>query len=471
MKIKRVLMVAVVCVFVAGVVNVNAAALRDSVAQTPWTVNVIDEDKPGVINLSSAFVGNNEVPMMSWGELGADYIYRSHLTPDGNGNCGPDNAWECLSALAPSLVDGTISNLATEVFINSHILRWVFQSGTKLRGVSIEQDDNLDYLTSSNEDLVDLSKFGGVLVGAPSLISDGLRYQMAFTVREPGGGDFPLYQLVYLHYSGTLNDTCLDNSRYECDVIEQVYGPNAIGAPSFQQALDDNLGMAYYKSGTLRYAYPWTTMPFRPSNCGPGGDSWRCIDIVKPGVGPLGTKVALGFGSSRTAAGIVFTQKPTTEYDLMRAIYVGSGGDCGADGITPSLTLQYRWVCSVEVASVEDSNLTAFSIAFDPDDYPVIAYNNQFDGDAAQKLFVAYSDARIGGGSGWHHYVVDGNDYSTTGLLNDLAINQSGLGFIGYMQPKFKACGEIFCFPDTTPNLKAALQLPVKYIYLPLIVK
>jgi hypothetical protein len=471
MKIKRTLTVIAVFLLIVGAVNVEAAGLRASPAQIPWTPQQIWGDSPGVLNLASAFVGNNEVPMMSWGVSGNDIIYRTHKTLDGNGNCGPDDTWRCQSASAADLVDGTLSNLATEVFINSHILRWVFQSGTKLQGLSIEQNDAMAFLTSSSTDLVDLTKFGGVLIGAPSLISDGLRYQMIFTARESGGGDFPLHQVVYLHYTGTLNNSCLDNTRYQCDVIEQAVGPNSLGAPSFQQALDGNLGVAYYKNGTIRYAYPWTTMPFRPANCGPGGNTWRCINIAAPSSGSLGPTVALGLGSSRSAAGILYNYNSPTNDMVMRAVYVGSGGDCGQDGTTVSLTPIYRWQCSAVDSFIEDIDQTTYSIAFDPDDYPVIAYNNQILDDSTQRLYITFPDARIDGGTGWHRYLVDGNQYSITGLHNDISLNTEGLGFIGYIQPKFKACGDIWCVPDLTPNLKAALQFDMITTYLPIIVK
>jgi hypothetical protein len=413
--------------------------------------------------------------MMSWGETGMDIIYRAHLTLDGNGNCGPDDAWRCLSAGALNLVDGTISNLATETYINTHVLRWAFLSGSLVRGLTIEQSDDMSYVTASYVDLVDLSKFGGVLVGAPSLVSDGLRFRMAFTARESGGGDFPLHQLVYMYYSGTPNNSCKDGSLYQCDVIEFSYGPAAIGAPSLQVA-GGSVGIAYYKGGEpsmIRYAYPWTSSIFlRPSNCGPGGNTWRCINIAAPSTGTLGLDVEMAFGSSTTVAGIVYNYKPTDKVMIMRAIYVGSGGDCGPDGFSVDLTPIYRWSCNDVDAFIDDITATTYSIAFDPEDYPVIAWNNKFTGDTRQRLYLAYPSARAGGpSSGWTKEIIDGNDWSTTGALAALSISHDGLGFIGYMQPTYRACGDLWCPLDNSPNLKAALQVVEFYTYIPSIMR
>jgi len=450
------------------------AVIPSATAATfPWEKQLIDGDKPGVHNLSTAFVGNNQVPMMSWGETGVDIIYRAHRTLDGNGNCGPDDAWRCLSAGATNLVDGTISNLATETFINTHVIRWAYSSGSFIRGLTIEQHDDMSYATSSSVDLVDLSKFGGLLAGPPSLVSDGLRYRMAFTARESGGGDFPLHQLVYMHYTGTTNNSCKDGSPYQCDVIELSYGPAAIGASSLQVDPDGAVGIAYYKNGAIRYTYPWTGIIFlRPANCGPGGTTWRCINIDEPSTGTLGLDVKLAFGSSNTAAGIVYNFKPVDKDWVMRAIYVGSGGDCGQDGFSADLTPIYRWRCSDVDAFIDDISATTYSIAFDPEDYPVIAWNNKFTGDTRQRLYLAYPSARAGGpSSGWTKEIIDGNDWSTTGALAALSISDDGLGFIGYMQPVFRACGDIWCLIDNSPNLKTALQVVEFYTYIPSIVR
>ena len=459
MKLKRAFILALLCVFIAGTLVVDAATLSSVMAKLPWTKQVVDGDKSGVLNLSTAHVGNLQVPMMSWAESGSDTIYRAHATLDGSGNCGPNNTWRCLSAAAIGLVDGTLSNLATFKIIDTHQIKWVYQSGTLLRGLNIEQMADMSYVTGSTETLVDLSLFGDTLIGPPSLAVLGGHYRIAFTIRA-GGGDFPTYRLVYVYKTGTNNTSCIGTgSLYQCDVIESAIGYGMIGPASLSVTGDLNPAIAYQYGNSVKLAYPWDIiMPGRTPNCGPE-DTWRCIFIDEPTAGIIGPVARLGSGSTTDNRAIVYNFKPTDTDHIWRATYVGSGGDCGVDGFS-MVTLDpiYRWECSDVDAFIDDITKTTYSIDFDPEDFPVISWNNKRQ-DEAQRLYITYPTARIVPGmAGWTRQIIDGNDWSYTGALNAVSIGADGRGFIGYMQPTYRACGEIFCMVDLSPNLKAALQ-------------
>lgn len=167
----------------------------------------------------------------------------------------------------------------------------------------------------------------------------------------------------------------------------------------------------------------------------------------------------LAFGAEGTNKAIVYNHKPTATDFVMRATYVGSAGNCGRDGTNPiTHNPVYRWDCSDVDAFIDEIADTTYSIAFDPENCPVIAWNNKRN-DEAQRLYVTYPAARYNpAATGWKRDIVDGNDWSFTGTLGDIAISEAGLGLIGYMQPSFRACGELFCPFDHSPNLKAALQ-------------
>jgi len=160
---------------------------------------------------------------------------------------------------------------------------------------------------------------------------------MAVTLADRSG-DFYNYKLVYLYYKGGSNTSCRlsGTSGYDCIVIEETgWGSlNGMGAPALIYK-DGNTRILYNKNNAIRYAYPWTTTLFKPSNCGVEGNTWRCIDLEAPSSPTtVGLKVDLAVGNEINDLAAAYTVKATStsEYDsLMRAEYVGSGGNCGKD--------------------------------------------------------------------------------------------------------------------------------------------
>ncbi len=164
-------------------------------------------------------------------------------------------------------------------------------------------------------------------------------------------------------------------------------------------------------------------------------------------------------GTTKDNRAMVFNFKPTTTDFLYRATYVGNGGDCGADGVE-QLTLNpiYTWDCNDIDAFINDINKTTYSIAYDPWDFPVVAYNNQYTGDTAQRLYISFPDERLGLPSTvWHRYVIDGNAWSNTGPQSAISFSNSGLGLIGYVQPSYRPSADSI-FIDNTQDLRIALQ-------------
>ncbi len=459
MHFKRILLILMVMIFMTGTLSAEAAPTTPAqeLVNLPYTKEIIDANEPGVTNLSVALVGAYEIPFISYTKSDDPYIHFAHLaTAAVPGNCPSNDAWVCDYFGWTDIVYPSLSNVATYRYgPDTYGLAWAFQKGTHILGLKDENFNDMRHLASNSETLIDISKFGGILVGAPSIELVGSKFRLAAVFRDNYSPT--TYQLVYLHYVGGSHTSCSSvASPYQCDVIEtSATGP--IGAPSLAYAAGD-VGIAYTKGNAVRYAYPWGGMPTRPSNCGPGGNTWRCIDIVNPVVGTIGDRVALDFGSAYTHAAIAYNYKPTTKDFLMSAIYVGSGGDCGEDGYVGT-TPTHRWLCGSDLdAFIEDINQTTFAVTFDPNDYPVFSWNNQFVGDTAQRLYVKYPAARTGTGGGWIKQVIDGNDWSSTGKWNDIAISNAGLTFLGYMQPSYRSCGDVGCPIDLSDNLKAAMQ-------------
>jgi hypothetical protein len=304
------------------------------------------------------------------------------------------------------------------------------------------------------QDLIQISKFGSTLVGTPSLkIKSGGQYEIAITIL--GSGDLYPYSLVYMHYVGGNNTSCINTgSPYQCDVIDQSYGSGSMGTPSLQLADDGTVGISYYKSGEVRYAYPHTPVLLWPSNCGPGGNTWRCISIYAgTPTGTVGKVIKLTLGKTSSERGIAFTYDdqliPVTLY---HADYVGSGGNCGWDLGAMGLA-SYKWRCEdiVYFYYLNPALTPSFSIDIDPDGYSVIAYDYAVSDLGNIDLYITYPKARTGSADpGWIAQKIDGAPVFNvdTGAQAAISLNSAGLGFISYLQE------EMYELPD----LKIALQ-------------
>lgn len=458
MKATKVFLIVFVFVLIFGFVPVNAAITPPEVVNLPYTTENVDTNEIHVVNLSTAFVGSAEIPLISYTRTDYNSIRYAHLATQAvPGNCGPNNNWVCSTFSPWSIVHRSLSNVATERYgANTFGLAWAFSDNSSVVGLKLEFSNDMEFVGRSDEFLVDIDKFGGTLIGAPSIALVGGKYRLAAVFRDNSMQD--LYRLVYMHFVGGEQTSCKDApSGYRCDTIDAV-NLVPIYAPSLAYVAGD-VGISYVLGIYLRYAYPWTGGFPRPANCGPGGNTWRCIDIYAPEGGvTVGDRVAMAYGSDSTHAEIVYSTH-TTEDNLNRASYRGSGGNCGLDGMTLGLDPKpiYRWLCN-SIGSIDDINETSFGVAFDPNDYPVISWNNKRANDETQRLYIAYPGIRGMEEGTFTTHVIDGNDWSSTGHWNDISINSAGLTFLGYMQPAFRSCGEPTCEPDPSPNLKVAMQ-------------
>jgi hypothetical protein len=438
MKANR-LVVILIMVLLVGVISAEAAIPSATAADWDWTVKEFDADEKGVLNLSTAFGGLNELPMLSYSRVGSNRIYQAYLAPSDNlKTCGPNNAWFCTDWEDLELSPQTVSNVATYRYgPDTFGVFWAYQAGNYIRGAKVEYTNDLTLLTSNWENLLDVRKFGGVVVGAPSIVNTGGRFKLAVTIRD--NSDFFTHKLVYLWHLGTNNTSCISSgSTYQCDVIEQAFGMGSIGAPSLQVSPDGQAGIAYYYIKNLKYAYPFPEpipIQVRYPNCGPGNNTWRCITINEP-LPPnstVGTQVNEAFGLTTADRVIAFTYHDNYSDGLKVAEYVGSGGNCGVDGKNLTNSIR-RWQCS-DVDNIVYNKNGSFSVAIDPEGFPVIAYENTLDDLSPTSLYLSYPKARVGDSSGgWLRQTIDPAPHIDVNVGGQaaLALNTDGLGFIAY---------------------------------------
>jgi hypothetical protein len=441
MKTKRVIFITLVMILM-GTISANAMSFSATAVSQPWTKQMFIDGEDGVRNLSTAFVGKLQVPMLSYSRVGSPRIYQAHATTSAvAGNCGLDTDWYCNSWYDSDLIPGTVSQMATMQIVDTHLIKWAYATASTIRGATIELMNDMSFVDDSWQDLIQTNKFGSTLIGTPSLQITGGHYEMAVTIRD--STDLYGHKLVYMHYTGNdLKYSCLDSgSVYECDVIDQSSGFDSMGAPSLQVADDGATGITYYKAGEgVMYAYPHTPSPYWPSNCGPGGNTWRCITIFAgTETGILGNTVKLSSGKTRSESGIAFTYDdeliPVTLY---HADYVSSGGNCGSDFGFGGLVAQ-KWQCDVVIGLGDfvAGYTPSYSIAIDPQGYSVIAFDYAMSDFSPFDLYIAYPKARVGDvDPGFFLQKIDGApvEFVDTGPQAAISLNHSGLGFIGYLQ-------------------------------------
>ena len=442
MNKKRAFILTLLLVILVGIISVNAGESNGVMASLPWVTEKFKDGESGVKNLSAEFVGKYQIPMTSMSRIGNTRIYQAHkATSAVEGNCGPDDTWFCTSWYDPDLVPGTVSPMATQSYIDTHVIKWAYSTGGYIRGATIELMNDMSFVDDDFENLIQINKFGATLIGVPSLQTVGGHYALAVTIRD--STDLYGHKLVYLHYTGNdLKYSCLDSgSVYECEVIEQTYGFNSMGAPSLQIAVDGSVGISYYKAAAgVRYAYPHEPTFLYPSNCGPGGNTWRCITIfLGSGVGEFYPTVKLAAGNTRAESGIAFIYDDVLIPDtLYHAEYVGTGGNCGADRNPIGLTVN-KWQCE-DILGLGDLAAwysPSFSIAIGPGGYSAIAFEYAPEELAPLALYLTYPNARLGIDDG--KWALQGIDYAptttvATGAQAALAFNAEGRGFISYLQ-------------------------------------
>lgn len=469
MKTYQAIFMMVVMALLLVAASVQVEPQSSIAANQPWTVQLFKDSQDGVLNLSTAFVGRNNVPILSYGKSGSlGFIYYAYkATSVEPGDCGPDNSWVCLVLGHSGLIPATISEIAYELDVLPylHDVSWAYSNGSSIYVWEHSFTDNMESWAVSWGEFIQLNKFGGILIGTPSLqMSDGL-YRIAVTIRDNTW--VPTNKLVYMYFTGINNTSCKDSgSYYQCDIIDQATGYGSLGPPSLQLSPDETtVGIAYYKwDEQLMYAYPHTPSFVVPSNCGPGGNTWRCIPIYQDDDPHTVGKVAkFSWGHGYYDRGIAFTlQVPYYPPNLMHAEYVGSGGNCGRD-LSSFGNYVYKWDCTVvnPFILLETGAEPSFSIAIDPQGFSVLSFDFQETSTDPKGLFVAYQKTRVGiPEGGWIKQKIDsGAPGSATGALAALSLNQGGLGFISYIQDE----------DDQLPDIKIAWQAFM--VHLPLVRK
>ncbi|OGO31147.1 MAG: hypothetical protein A2136_00385 [Chloroflexi bacterium RBG_16_54_11] len=106
----RLILILAVLILIASTISASASSVNGWAVQQPWMDQIFADSEDGVTNLSTAFVGAYQIPMLSYSLYGSKNFYLAHKeTSAMPGNCGPDNNWYCFLWDDPDLVPGTVS--------------------------------------------------------------------------------------------------------------------------------------------------------------------------------------------------------------------------------------------------------------------------------------------------------------------------------------------------------------------------
>jgi len=419
------------------IIPLTAQAASSNISPTAnilWTIQSLTSDAGTITNLSTGFVGDNQVPLIIYTKSGVDRIYEAfHETTFYPGNCGVDNSWFCFeNYMWVGINSSTLSELAVYNHYSEspveNMVGYVYETDNKIFAVRDFRGNDMESLASSQFHIIQLDKFGTDIVGALSLQYDiNGKERVALTVKDGG-----IYKLVYMSYTGIDNTTCTDfASPYQCDVIDSSFA--AMGEPSLKVSPSGAFtAIAYTKAGSLYYAHPESEIA--EANCGPGGNTWRCKYIWNSGAD---SHVVDGVDLEMyDLIQVAFLEDRTdiNQTSLILANYVRNYGNCGEDN---------DWNCQVIQTLGDDSQDYDFSLQIEEKEmnYAVIAYSYM---DTVLKLGLTYPKERIGETSGncdntdWVCQEIAGSSggfiLAANGKLASLALDDYGLGLIGYIQ-------------------------------------
>lgn len=430
-----------------SVTPVNSAELQAAASRAPWTTQVFEVDTYAV-NLSTTFGGPEQMPeIVNWYSRPSNPgigFYNKWLNL-----CGPGDEWYCEYVVGTNLNPDTLSAVAEYTFINSYKL-----------AVAYEKPDNWVYLLTRefasdgepvyiNEERVFYTGTSYNIYGRPSVAFDEYGdAHVTFVIKYNSN-----HILMYAHETATTNTSCGTDLKWQCDVVKNVASEMLGGQPTIVINAANSPRIIYYygSNQNLVLAYPKAALV--PGTCGPD-NSWRCVSIFEDIQSNSAMDMAIGDDQSQPHFAWTFTDGLNQTW-VYHAHYVGAGGNCGNDAsynpISHQVIYDNRWDCRQVGLIGLNASYKHVSIAVDPENNPVMAYNadngNTFD------LYVAYGIP--GDPYTYQGQKVDGGSIST-GLQADISIDKYGRGFIAYIEDR-----------EYEPTLKIAFQ--ESYVYLPLI--
>jgi hypothetical protein len=438
------------------------SANTTSPASAPWFIDTVDSTRDVGRHVSVALdPGSGRTFISYYNEAEGGSLYLARYMGSAGGNCGPNHTWNCQLLDSFGTV-GEYNDIATYPSGNGVkiiVSYYDFTSGALKYVEGYAEGPSFSWSTHT----IDSGNPG-------SGYYKGLHTSVEY---DSGGVAHIAYQYygvssaeaqLYAYWVGDGNGNCGEGTvvgDWQCDVIYNDEGVGMYASLDIDGA--DRPGIAFYDADN---GYPWVAQYIGTGgNCGPSND-WYCRSVHQPTL-DTGEYVSLYVEDSGLAH---IAYHNVTSSTLEYAEWVGSGGNCGFNGIS----MQFEWQCD----EIDDmgTSLTSMgvSVAEDGAGYPIIAYQDGSDAMAPAALKVARPHAALDPNTvpncgpqdlflTWYCEAIDGGgSYTDEAGSVSLAVNSAGLATIAYH--------ELDSYPyPVEGNLKVAYQR--LQVFLPLALK
>lgn len=417
----------------------------------PWQTDLFIADT-ALTNISTTFGGPSQVPILSatWAAEQALHFYWPY---PGDSFVGPGGHWNYFYQAMPLMDMDHVSDIAEHTYIESFVLSWVYvrNDGDVYRVYMEFIDDPVWGIARLNyhNDRLYHPPDGYTVQGKPSHALDGSGNPHVAIIIGATATPFTK-SLIYIKEASSTQSSCNFVSDYQCDIIETRNGiTGGIGAtPKITVNSSYVPGILFYDSyyDYLTYAYPQSNTNYYP-NCGPGDNTWRCVQISDSAQSSSVMDSDIGAGVSQPQFAWSYEDGLNQTW-VNHARFVGSGGNCGDDYYRNQFNMIVhgnRWECHQTAEIGIDPYTISVSIQVDNNNNPMIACNP---GDTVAQLGVIYGDAD----NNFTYQKVESGPINT-GKNASLALSSSGRGFIAYIEDE-----------EYSPNLRIALQSLTTYI-------
>ncbi|MHB8135435.1 MAG: hypothetical protein ACYDH1_14580 [Anaerolineaceae bacterium] len=367
------------------------------------------------------------------------------------------------NSVSLSFDQSTVSEAGIYDYPDTFTAKWAYQpnltDSVYLYWVELMKN-NLSFVDSGDIHLFDLDTGESVKGPIAMALDESGKPHVAVILHH---NDYD--RLIYIYWTGISNASCGFSSVYQCDRIQVVPSDTGIyRTPNIVLASDGTPRITYIQdistSYMIKFAYPRTGDAYHP-NCGPGNNTWRCINLMY-GLND-NSKMDLAMGT--TQPHVAWTYPSAMGDHSVIGGYarrVGFlGGDCVEDYVMNPFTrlveLVHTWKCDPDFThnSLSTPGTSAYiSLDVTTLNEPVVAH--QVCDASYCELHVRYIDPNMDFSADEDVVVESGP--ASFGRRVSLILNANNLGFMGYYDDR-----------DYDTFLKTAQQYA--HVFLPALIR